>query len=102
MTMLGLDMLLPPLPPLRLNRYPHGFRIHTQDRSPALKQALVDMRRPLHGEVAAAEDAGSIQAQDVAGQHAWHAGREADHIPFLHKIGETVDVDGYVVSWLGG
>ena len=73
--MLASSLTLAALPPLLLNLDTHRLRLSPQHCSTALKYPLVDMRRSLHGVVAATEHTGAVQSQHVSWQHARHAKR---------------------------
>ena len=115
--MLTPHRLHPPLPPLRLLLHHHRRAVHAQHPHPTLKQPLVQivrLARPLgvvclgalrarfQGVVAAAEEGGAVQAQDVTGRDAWHVEGEAERVAGGEEVGEAVDVRGYVVRGLGG
>lgn len=100
--MFALRLTLSPLPPLRLDLDSQRLRLCTQDRSTALKRPLVDVGRTLHGVISAADDAGTVQAQDIAGNDAGHLERQANLVALLDKVGEAMDMDSDVVARLSG
>lgn len=99
---LALGLPLAPLPPLLLDLDAQGLGLDPQDGGAALKDPLVDVGAALHGVVAAADDAGAVEAEDVAREDAGHAEWEADLVALLDEVGEAMDVDGDVVARLGG
>lgn len=100
--MLALNSLRFPIPPLCLNLLPHRLSLNAQNRSLALEEPLVDVRRSPESQIAGAEDAGAREAQDVSGDDARHAEGEADVVAPRDEVGDAVDVDGDVVGGLGG
>lgn len=100
--MFALSLTLSPLPPLRLDLDSQRLRLCTQDRSTALKRPLVDVGCTLHCVISAANDTGTIQAQDIAGDDARHLEWQANLVALLDKVGKAMDMDSDVVAWLSG
>lgn len=100
--MFALSLALSPLPPLRLDLDSQRLRLCAQNRSTTLKCPLVNVGRTLHGVISAANDAGTVQAQDIAGDDAGHLERQANLVALLDKVGEAMDMDSDVVARLSG
>lgn len=96
------DALSTPRALLLLDLDADGLELRPCDDSAALEEPLVNVRAALEGEVAAADDGGAVEAEDVAGDDARHAEGEADGVAGLHEVGAAVDVEGDVVRGLGG
>lgn len=100
--MFALSLALSPLPPLRLDLDSQRLRLCSQNRSTALKCPLVNVGCTLHGVISAANDTGTVQAQDISGDDARHLERQANLVALLDKVGEAMDMDSDVVAWLSG
>ena len=84
--MLARNRLLPPAAALLLDDGAHGLGLGPRHHGAALKQALVDVRRALQRVVAAADDAGAVQPQNIPRRDAGHLEGEADAVAFCHQV----------------
>lgn len=114
--MLTLDNLPMPISLLLLLLELHRLRLNPHDPYTTLKQPFVQVIR-LPGslgvvafcirsacferEVAAAEDRGPVEAQDVPWRDVLHVKGQAERVAFCDEVGEFMDVRYYVVRFLG-
>lgn len=100
------------VPPLRLFLEAHRLRLDTYNGGPALIQPLVNIRGlvgsgfpvevgRLKGEVARAQDGGTVETEDVSREDTRHLERQAHAVAERDKVGTPVDVDSDVVGGLG-
>lgn len=94
---LTLNMLDMPLPPLRLLNNPHRLTITAHNPHTALKQPLVDIRRPLERELARTQRTHAIEPQNIAGLHIGHPERQPHLVASGHEVRLCVQVGGYEV-----
>lgn len=99
--MLTLHRLDPPLPSLRLLLLPQRLARLLDHHRTALKQALVDIRIPLHSVVPAPEHARMRDPQRVPDIHLLQSERQPDEIPNSDQERELVDMDCDVLRRLG-
>lgn len=100
--MLALDLAHMPLSPLRLLLHPQRLRINTNNPHPALKQPLIDIRRPLERKVARTQHRRPVEAEDIARFHTPHEERQAEVVACSQEVGSCVQVRRDVVWFLGG
>lgn len=99
--MLTLHRLDPPLPSLRLLFLPQRLTRFLDHRRTALKQALVDIRIPLHSVVPAPEHARMRDPQLIPDIHLLQSERQPNKIPNCDQERELVDVDRDILRRLG-
>lgn len=105
-----------PVPPLLLLRLHHGPGLEAHDAEAELEQPLVQVigfagalrvvrlgvaHAGLERVLSRADDAGPVEAQDVPWKDVFHVEGEADQVAFREQVGESVDVCGDVVGFLG-
>lgn len=99
--MLTPHSLHPPIPRLRLLLNPNWLALGPQNRSPALENPLVHIRRPFERVISAADDGRAIEAEHVAGSDVWHFEGQTHEVALRYEVGACVDMGGYVVGGLG-
>ena len=86
-------MLPPPhhlLPLLRLHNHAHRLPLDPHDNRPADKQSLVYVRRSAERVVAAADQAGAVEADDGAGGRVGHVEGQAEGVAGCEEVGARV------------
>lgn len=113
--MLGVDDLAVAVAALLLLLVHHRVRVDAHDAHPALEQPLVQVvglagasgvvglgvvRSRLERVLARPQDAGAVEAQDVAWRDILHVERQAQRVAFRQEVGEPVHVCDDVVRLL--